>query len=86
MQRTPHQHGNYLRALTLQQYEIICLNKLSLKVTLKIMVSWTFQAFSYTDITPENVIFNILLQLQAKRSAGNLLNPVQSSTPSSIKP
>ena len=74
--------GNYLHALTShapQQYEILCLKSINTENHERFFGQARRSATLTSNRTPENVIFNILLRLQAKRSAGNLLNPIQNS-------
>lgn len=74
--------GNYLHALTShapQQYEILCLKSINTENHERFFGQARRSATLTSNRTPENIIFNILLRLQAKRSAGNLLNPIQNS-------
>ena len=74
--------GNYLHALTShapQQYEVLCLRSINTENHERFFGQARRSASLASNRTPENVIFNILLRLQAKRSAGNLLNPIQNS-------
>ena len=74
--------GNYLHALTShapQQYEILCLKSINTENHERFFGQARQSATLTSNRTPENIIFNILLHLQAKRSAGNLLNPIQKS-------
>ena len=74
--------GNYLHALTShapQQYEILCLKSVNTENHERFFGQTRRSATLTSNRTPENIIFNILLRLQAKRSVGSLLNPIQKS-------
>ena len=74
--------GNYLHALTShapQQHEILCLKSVNTENHERFFGQARRSATLTSNRTPENIIFKILLCLQAKWSAGNLLNPIQNS-------
>ena len=74
--------GNYLHTLTShapQQYEILCLKAINTKNHERFFGQARRSTTLTSNRTPENIIFNILLRLQAKRSIGSLLNPIQKS-------
>ena len=74
--------GNYLHALSShapQQHEILCLKSVNTENHERFFGQARRSASLTSNRTPENIIFNILLRLQAKRSIGNLLNPIHKS-------
>ena len=73
--------GNYLHALTShapQQHEILCLKSVNTENYERFFGQARPSTTITSNRTPEN-IFKILLRLQAKRSAGNLLNLIHNS-------
>ena len=71
-------YGNYLHALCShapQQYEIVCLNKTENQERFFGQARHTASLTS--NQTPENIITNVLLRMQAKHTVGCLLNPIK---------
>ena len=73
-------YGNYLHALcphAPQQYEIVCLKSVNTENQERFFGQARCTASLTSNRTPENIITNILLRIQAKRTVGSLLNPVK---------
>lgn len=60
-----------------QQYEIVCLKSVNTENQERFFGQARCTASLTSNRTSENIITNVLLCMQAKRTAGRLLNPIK---------
>ena len=72
-------YGIYLHASTshaLQQYEIVCLKSINAENQERLFGQARKAAEATSNRHPENIIFTVLLRLQAKKEVGKILHSV----------